>query len=60
MAGSGEMNTRKYPRTLNEAFGPYTGHHICEPAPQMLYPRLFNWVYTIVVCAAMCVLWWVL
>lgn len=54
------MNTRKYPRTLNEAFGPYTGHHICEPAPQMLYPRLFNWVYTIVVCAAMCVLWWVL
>ena len=22
------MNTRKYPRTLNEAFGPYTSNYI--------------------------------
>jgi hypothetical protein len=25
------MNTRKYPRTLNEAFGPYCTPHIDEP-----------------------------
>lgn len=27
------MNTRRYPRTLKEAFGPYTDNRICEPAP---------------------------
>lgn len=26
------MNTRRYPRTLQEAFGPYTSRHI-EPMP---------------------------
>ena len=26
------MNSRKYPRTLQEAFGPYTSHHVEEPA----------------------------
>lgn len=26
------MNTRRYPRTLQEAFGPYTDGHI-EPMP---------------------------
>ena len=26
------MNTRRYPRTLQEAFGPYTSNHIEEPA----------------------------
>lgn len=25
------MNTRKYPRTLNEAFGPYTSRDFTEP-----------------------------
>lgn len=25
------MNTRKYPRTLQEAFGPYTSSTISEP-----------------------------
>ena len=25
------MNTRKYPRTLQEAFGPYTSRQIDEP-----------------------------
>jgi hypothetical protein len=24
------MNTRKYPRTLEQAFGPYTSHYIME------------------------------
>lgn len=25
------MNTRKYPRTMQEAFGPYTSHDLEEP-----------------------------
>lgn len=25
------MNTRRYPRTMQEAFGPYTSHDIHEP-----------------------------
>lgn len=29
------MNTRKYPRTLNEAFGPYTSNEISEPVRPM-------------------------
>ncbi|CAB5144479.1 hypothetical protein UFOVP147_15 [uncultured Caudovirales phage] len=29
------MNTRKYPRTLNEAFGPYTSPYITETDPPM-------------------------
>lgn len=29
------MQTRKYPRTLTEAFGPYTDNQIHEPEPDM-------------------------
>jgi hypothetical protein len=29
------MNTRKHPRTLNEAFGPYAGNVISEPTQPM-------------------------
>ena len=29
------MQTRKYPRTLTEAFGPYTSQHITETQPPM-------------------------
>jgi hypothetical protein len=29
------MNTRKYPRTLNEAFGPYSSGPISEPEQPM-------------------------
>jgi hypothetical protein len=29
------MNTRKYPRTLKEAFGPYTSNRIEEPVYRM-------------------------
>ncbi len=25
------METEKHPRTLQEAFGPYTSHHVAEP-----------------------------
>lgn len=31
------MNTRRYPRTLNEAFGPYTSHYIAEK-PEPMHP----------------------
>jgi hypothetical protein len=31
------MNTRKYPRTLEEAFGPYTSREITDPLTR--YPR---------------------
>ena len=27
------MNTRKYPRTMNEAFGPYAGDLYVKPEP---------------------------
>ena len=27
------MNTRKYPRTLEEAFGPHQRHGLVEPRP---------------------------
>ncbi len=33
------MNTRKHPRTLNEAFGPYTSHDIYEP------PESYPWTW---------------
>jgi hypothetical protein len=35
------MNTRKYPRTLNEAFGPYTSTHFVEDKQ----PEAYGWVW---------------
>ena len=32
------QTTRKFPRTLSEAFGPYTSQHI-EPAPEPMHPH---------------------
>ena len=29
------MNTRRYPRTLEQAFGPHTSRHITEPDEPM-------------------------
>lgn len=40
------MQTRKYPRTMQEAFGPYTDHEIVEP----VYDRpdaIVLWVCTL-------------
>ena len=34
------MNTRKYPRTMVEAFGPYEGGPIYEPKPYRLVDKL--------------------
>jgi hypothetical protein len=48
------MNTRKYPRTMNEAFGPYSNGPIHEPS------RPMDWqdrvVLTAAVIAAICVI----
>jgi hypothetical protein len=34
------MNTRKYPRTLTEAFGPYAGGRIEEQDPMPVADRI--------------------
>lgn len=34
------MNTRKYPRTMNEAFGPYTSRDISEPREAMPFVQV--------------------
>lgn len=35
------MNTRKHPRTMQEAFGPYTSRHIEEePMPMVLTDKI--------------------
>lgn len=31
------MNTRRYPRTMQQAFGPYTSHYIAEK-PEPMHP----------------------
>ncbi len=43
------MNTRKYPRTLNEAFGPYTSREFNEPRE---YSRGFVLAYAVTVALA--------
>jgi hypothetical protein len=39
------MNTRRYPRTLQEAFGPYTDDRIHEPAPDRRPLSLAQMIY---------------
>jgi len=41
------MNTRKFPRTMAEAFGPYAGHTITEPAD-----RPMDWQDKLVLAAS--------
>lgn len=43
------MNTRRYPRTLQEAFGPYADSHIEEPAPPRDYSAA--WWAAMCICA---------
>jgi hypothetical protein len=40
------MNTRQYPRTLEQAFGPYTSRHIEEKADYSA-----GWWAALIVCA---------
>lgn len=56
------MNTRRYPRSLDEAFGPYTSHHIEDPAPTRMNreDKAFTWFCALVlagVCAAAALGW---
>lgn len=48
------MNTRRHPRTLNEAFGPYTSHHIEEPRPARMTrsDKAFTWFCAVVLVGA--------
>jgi hypothetical protein len=49
------MQTRKYPRTMKEAFGPYTSTHITETDPPLDWQ---DWVVMVgsIVTAVVCVL----
>ena len=46
------ITTRRHPRTLQAAFGPYTSHQIAEPAP---HSRVANIIYTVVCFASLAV-----
>lgn len=41
------MNTRKYPRTMQQAFGPYTSNQISEPRRAMSGADRFFWACSI-------------
>jgi hypothetical protein len=56
------MNTRKHPRTMQQAFGPYTSNTLHEP------DRPLDWqdylvtvccVITILICAALVLVGWI-
>lgn len=51
------MNSRRYPRTLEEAFGPYTVRRIDEPAAND--ERRHRWPDRIVAAIGVGVLLWV-
>ena len=50
------MNTRKHPRTLEEAFGPYTSHDIDEAERMSAYSLAWCIVMSIVSLAALVVI----
>jgi hypothetical protein len=50
------MQTRRYPRTLQEAFGPYTNNQIEDP-PSGGY-GLWWWVSMVLIAAAAVVIIW--
>lgn len=45
------MQTRKHPRTLNEAFGPYAGNVITETDPPSDWQDA-----TVIVCGILCLM----
>lgn len=50
--------TRKHPRTLQEAFGPYTDDHIEEPLrPLDAADKIEMFAYTVIGIATLAVLW---
>ena len=50
------MQTRKYPRTLQEAFGPYTSRHIAEPMDK---PDVIVAIASAAACVALLVILWI-
>lgn len=49
------MNTRRYPRTLVEAFGPYTDN-VVHPMPEPRGRYAQDWAIYIVACIALAVI----
>lgn len=44
------MNTRKYPRTMQAAFGPHTSHELHPmPEPMHRHDRIVLWACTVAV-----------
>lgn len=52
------MNTRKYPRTLNEAFGPYTSNHIESDDPMPWQDKLVVVVSTVIAIGLLVLVAW--
>jgi hypothetical protein len=51
------MQTRKYPRTLQEAFGPYTSREIHEPvAPMHKADRITVWASAVALVSFLAVM----
>ena len=50
------MNTRKFPRTLQDAFGPYTSRDICDPAHDYT-PAWYAWMAAIAAVATVVIVW---
>jgi len=52
------MNTRKHPRTLNEAFGPYTSSRIDDDLPMDWQDKVVvgGCFVTLIICGAL-MLW---
>lgn len=56
------MNARRYPRTLQEAFGPYTSQHVQEPGTGRMSrgDKAFTWFCALAlvgVCTAAALGW---
>ena len=50
-------STRRHPRTLNEAFGPYCDNLIQEPEERAAYPRGFMPCLYVLCCLALALIW---
>ena len=51
------MQTRKHPRTLEEAFGPYARTRIIHPMPEPKTPRKVNPDALVTVVSALLAVW---
>lgn len=52
-----ELSTQRFPRTLEQAFGPHTSRHIEEKRAFDLEDRIVMWACVITVLALAVVLW---